>query len=481
MSFRRARARLRRAAKMTGGKKRPAFERLEDRRLLAITIDTFDTLQAVQDPPGTGMTSSSVMAAEAIGGRRDMFVELTSVTGNLSLASNLFGMPLLEFEKGDSSTGTLRVTWDGGSSFPIDGQDETSYDSSPASEGSFVGGDGVGATAYAVAEVITLSDGSMVTVNAVNVNGDVTAFTIDSTNSSGATAGDTLTQSASTGTGTDFQLTVQDDNVEFNRLDPDGLGGIDLTEGGMNYRFTLRAGADLDGASVAMTVYTGAMGGTSSSASVFIPNTGGPLGPTISLPFTDFAGADFQSVGAIVLEITGPEATDGQLDDLIATGDWGSIHGLKFKDVNADGQYDPDLDQPLEGVEFTVERTDGMGFEPRVAFSDANGEFWFADDPDTPEEEGLPPGTYRLTETVPEGFLPSTPTIVEDIQVEANLEWVAIDGQADPQKTEQILDANGDGIPDLLFGNYEPGSIHALKFKDVDANGVYDPAVDQRL
>ena len=158
----------------------------------------------------------------------------------------------------------------------------------------------------------------------------------------------------------------------------------------------------------------------------------------------------------------------------------GSIHGIKFKDVDANGLYDPAIDQRLAGVEFTLTRTDVGGFDPRVEITDANGEFWFADDPNTPDvDEGVPAGIYTLTETVPDGFMASTPTVLEGIEVFPNLEWVAMPGQAmlppGSNKMEEVLDANDDGIPDLLFGNFEKGSIHGVKFKDLDADGLYEP------
>lgn len=74
-------------------------------------------------------------------------------------------------------------------------QDETYYDGdSNFLNGSFVGGDGVGGTSYSVSDVITLSDGSTVTVDAVDVNGDVTAFTVTTSGETIVTEGVALTQ-----------------------------------------------------------------------------------------------------------------------------------------------------------------------------------------------------------------------------------------------------------------------------------------------
>lgn len=111
-------------------------------------------------------------------------------------------------------------------SIPVDAQDETFYDNSPTTEGTFSGG-----TGHVVADVITLSDGTTVTVDA-EAAGVVTQFTVSSSNSRGAVSTDTLTQVSSTGSGTGFSLTLDTDNVQ---IDPDnprgGFQTIDLNNG----------------------------------------------------------------------------------------------------------------------------------------------------------------------------------------------------------------------------------------------------------
>jgi len=81
-------------------------------------------------------------------------------------------------------------------SFPlIAGQDETIYDGA-TNNGVFVGGDGVGGTAYVAGDAITMSDGSVITVDVVDGNGDVTDFTVTTSGGSNVTAGVTLTQAS---------------------------------------------------------------------------------------------------------------------------------------------------------------------------------------------------------------------------------------------------------------------------------------------
>lgn len=90
----------------------------------------------------------------------------------------------------------------------VTGQDETSYDNSPTTEGTFSGG-----TGHAVSDVITLDDDwTTVTVDAVSA-GVVTQFTVNPTKGRSATVGTTLSQSSTTGSGAGFSLTPDTDNI----------------------------------------------------------------------------------------------------------------------------------------------------------------------------------------------------------------------------------------------------------------------------
>jgi len=173
--------------------------------------------------------------------------------------------------------------------------------------------------------------------------------------------------------------------------------------------------------------------------------------------------------------ITSPTAPDFhqltlQSDDVVSGVDFGnatsaSIHGFKFEDREAKGIYDPLIDFPLLGVEFTLTGTDSLGNSvSRTGFTDVNGEYWFT---------GLLPsnaGGYTVTETVPPGWSPTTPTSFTST-LNSGEELVAFPGQAmlGPGQFEVLV-----GEP-LMFGNFVHGSIHALKFNDVDENGIYEP------
>lgn len=95
----------------------------------------------------------------------------------------------------------------------IDAQDETSYDNSPATEGTFAGG-----TGYAVSDVITLSDGSTITVDAVS-SGVVTQFTVGAVAPWPTDSGATLSQisvvdsGGDAAAGTGFTLTPETSNL----------------------------------------------------------------------------------------------------------------------------------------------------------------------------------------------------------------------------------------------------------------------------
>ena len=87
-------------------------------------------------------------------------------------------------------------------------QDETFYNNSPTTEGIFSGG-----TGHAVNDVLTMDKNVKVTVDS-HESGTVITFTVDVTDSlDGTTNSDTLTQLSTTGSGIDFTLSPDDDNL----------------------------------------------------------------------------------------------------------------------------------------------------------------------------------------------------------------------------------------------------------------------------
>ena len=93
----------------------------------------------------------------------------------------------------------------------IAGQDETDFDGA-GNNGTFVGGDGLGSTEYAVNDTITLNDGSLITVDAIAGNGNVTQFTITSSSTARFVSLATLTQIGSSSSGSGFTLTTGTNN-----------------------------------------------------------------------------------------------------------------------------------------------------------------------------------------------------------------------------------------------------------------------------
>jgi len=122
-----------------------------------------------------------------------------------------------------------------GTSNLIAGQIETDFDGA-GSNGSFIGGDGVGGTAYVIGDVITLSNGGTVTVSAIDANDDVTGFSV-TTIGSFVSTGVALTQTSTTGAGTLFTLTPEDNNVVVYKTTVSAAEYLSLTEDATQFIF----------------------------------------------------------------------------------------------------------------------------------------------------------------------------------------------------------------------------------------------------
>ena len=121
----------------------------------------------------------------------------------------------------------------------VDAQDETSYDNSPTTEGVFSAGFG-----YNPAETITLDNNIIITVDATNLSA-VQDFTVDSTGQTGdVSSGTTLTQVSTSGTGSGFTLTVDDDNVANPNITMSYVAIQELTTAGGVADVTRTFGAD---------------------------------------------------------------------------------------------------------------------------------------------------------------------------------------------------------------------------------------------
>ncbi len=108
-----------------------------------------------------------------------------------------------------SEASTITVDVIAGTSFvTIATQDESNYPGTGAPNGSFVGGDGIGVTAYVVLDTITLNDGTIIRVDAIDGNGDVTEFTVTSSSTTGRVSLSERTQISTSSSGLGFTLTT---------------------------------------------------------------------------------------------------------------------------------------------------------------------------------------------------------------------------------------------------------------------------------
>jgi protocatechuate 3,4-dioxygenase beta subunit len=178
----------------------------------------------------------------------------------------------------------------------------------------------------------------------------------------------------------------------------------------------------------------------------------------------------------------------------------GSLHGLKFEDIDADGIFDQASPKGVPGGEpglggIWIELHDQNGKVPILANgmpaiiqTGPDGKFWFKD---------VMPGTYTVHEIlektdsngdsipdIEQGMVSSTPLSTGPFTVLPRQEWVYTPGAAMLTK-EQIAKGAFETFEDgasknninekLIFGNYILGSVHGFKFLDADADGKYEP------
>jgi uncharacterized repeat protein (TIGR01451 family) len=200
------------------------------------------------------------------------------------------------------------------------------------------------------------------------------------------------------------------DDDDAATLNPTGLGGIDLTQGGANTAFHMALGADHPSVMLTLSVYTDA--DNWSSLTFEVADTGSATPDTSNPVLVDLAdlvvqqgtGADLTNVGAIVLGIQGVVDVQLGFDDLgmigptLLTADFPNYEPLSLGDqVWADTDNDGIFGSGESGLEDVLvhlyEDTDGSGdFTPADQLlasdtTDADGNFLF---------EALFPGDYLL-------------------------------------------------------------------------------------
>ncbi len=241
------------------------------------------------------------------------------ISSNSSAISNIVaGM----FVDGADST----VSYSPTSTILTAGQDETSYDA-VAPNGAFVGGDGVGGTAYVPGDTITMSDGSVITVDAVDGNGDVTDFTVTTSGGTNVIPGVPLTQTSTSGTGTAFTVTPEANNIS------DGTISIEVNDSYLRNNgdtldsgtLTITAGAAINiAAGGDLTIQDAPVLGTDAANKDYVDSVAAGLDPKESVRYcsvTDIAGT-FTSGGGTggTGEFTGVDLTDAAIFDGLTLG-----------------------------------------------------------------------------------------------------------------------------------------------------------------
>jgi hypothetical protein len=139
--------------------------------------------------------------------------------------------------------------------------------------------------------------------------------------------------------------------------------------------------------------------------------------------------------------------TSGQTD---SGNDFGNFQaatktGTKFNDLDGDGVRDAG-EPGLAGWVIHLAGTDGQGHPVNVSTTtDASGNYSFT----------VNPGVYTVSEDQKAGWIQSFPDIPGD-------------GDWDITLTSGQTDSGND------FGNFANGSIHGIKFEDLDADGLFD-------
>ena len=163
--------------------------------------------------------------------------------------------------------------------------------------------------------------------------------------------------------------------------------------------------------------------------------------------------------------LVGPELAFGNAFGAIGNFFEGSIHGIKFDDLNDNGRHDEATEPRVPFVEILLDIDidhDGIVDETRSSLTDVNGEYWFKD---------LGPGWYTIRENVPVGSQQTTadPPMIDLLSGQV---YVFESGLVDPLGTNQVEVVE----PLLAFGNHWPerGEIHLCKFNDLNGNGRQD-------
>ncbi|MBW6441420.1 hypothetical protein K0B04_00735 [Patescibacteria group bacterium] len=139
----------------------------------------------------------------------------------------------------------------------------------------------------------------------------------------------------------------------------------------------------------------------------------------------------------------------------------GSISGMKFEDVDGDGNYDiPEGDIGLGGWTIKLSGTDmGGQIVSSTAITAGDGSFNFID---------LLPGEYTVCENLQLGWIQTWPSN-------------GAHDCGDGTYGHRVVLGAGDVVPNRLIGNFKLGEITACKYVDYTGDGNYQPHEDVAL
>ncbi len=321
----------------------------------------FDTL----DDPTTGVTDGDIVRWNAASGE---FIACTPAS---------FG-PIVGSQGVDGVDTTYVYT---ATAVLHDAQDETFYDGTN-NNGTFVGGPGTGPTNYAVNDVITLSDGSTIQVDAIDANGDVTQFSVLTSGATGVTAGVPLTQTGvipvGPGPQTGFTLTPQPNNISTGTIQWD-VDDVFLRNTGDTLdsgTLTIASGATVDFPTGSNLTIAGDV----NQASIITP-AGGFQNATdiINKGYVDalVQGIDWKESVRVATEPNGGPGADGDVGGTYATTPSnGQLTGVDLSSVTGDS---------IDGQFYTGNPATGLADNDRVLLKDQtdpkeNGIYFIVED-----------------------------------------------------------------------------------------------------
>ena len=289
-----------------------------------------------------------------------------------------------------------------------------------------------------------------------------------------------------------------DDNDALT-IDPTGLGGVDITNDGLDLGIIFRIGAD-NLVDLTFNIFTDA--DNASTITVGVPDTGGSALEDVYIPFSDFTTlpgatgpADFTNVGALEGVFLAPNPSTQVVSDFIisvrrtvintplATFEPITIGGSITNDANNDGVLGAG-ESGLPNVALTLfedsngndQFDDGIDTVATTTVSGANGSYAF------PE---VAPGTYftRIdpsnfeADNVLDGFLTSTvPAVDPDVNSltddngRAQDNFIITDGLTVINGQEPTDDGDNDANTNLTvgFGVFQPVDIEITKTDNAD-------------